>query len=108
MQGYLGEKEIDIKKTKYENYEPKDFALLWLQNYGGIDGDHHKAWVLDQVARILHGTPILSKEASWDNGQTELRLKLDDATPEYHKWVAMCKDGEAGPESYGYDIGIAP
>lgn len=22
-------------------------------HYGGIEGDHHKAWVLDQILRIL-------------------------------------------------------
>lgn len=108
MQGYLGEKKIDIKKTEYKDYGPKDFVLLWIQQYGSIDGAHHKTWVLDQVARILHGSPVLAKMASWEGGHTELRLNLDDATPEYHKWVAECKDGEDGPESYGYDEGIAP
>ena len=108
MKQYLGEKKVDIKDTIYKDYTPKDFALLWLQNWGGIDGDHHKAWVLDQVARILHGTPVMAKMASWEGGQTELRISLDDATPEYHKWVATCKDGEDGPETYGYETGIAP
>jgi len=108
MQGYLGEKKVDIKKTEYKDYQPKDWALRWIQTYGGIDGDHHKAWVLDQVARILHETPIIMTIASWENGHTEERFVLDDATTEYHEWVGKCKDGEDGPETYGYDEGIAP
>ncbi len=108
MQAYLGEKKVSIKKTEYKDYKAKDFALLWIEQYGGIDGGHHKTWVLDQVARILHGTPVLAKIASWEGDKTELRLDLDDATPAYHKWVASCRDGEDGPETYGYDEGIAP
>ena len=31
-------------------------ALDMITRYGGIAGDHHKSWVLDQVVRILTGT----------------------------------------------------
>lgn len=51
--------------------------------YGGIDGDHHKAWVIDQMVRVLAG---------------------DD----YDKIVAAAKDGEDGPDTYEWDVGIAP
>ena len=58
-------------------------ALQIIVNYGGIDGDHHKAWVLDQVTRILCG----------------------DA---YNAFVAEATDGEDGPDSYKWEVGIAP
>ena len=32
-------------------------ALDVIQQNGGVDGSHHKQWVLDQVARILTETP---------------------------------------------------
>ena len=51
--------------------------------YGGIDGDHHKAWVLDQMVRVLTG---------------------DD----YARVVADAKDGEDGPDTYAWNEGIAP
>lgn len=57
-------------------------AMEIIERYGQIDGDH-KAWVIDQVARALKG---------------------DD----YAKWAAEMKDGQDGPDSYGYDEGIAP
>jgi hypothetical protein len=60
-------------------------ALELLGRYGGIDGDHHKAWVLDQIARILIGD-------------------LDA----YNAWVVDMKNGLDGPDTYGYDEGIAP
>lgn len=58
-------------------------ALDLIRKYGGIDGAHHKDWVLDQVVRILTGS-------------------------NYEAWVAETKSGEDGPETYGYEEGIAP
>lgn len=54
-----------------------------IEQYGSIDGNHHKQWVLDQVIRIL----------------TE---------EEYEKWIKEFKDGEDGPETYDWDEGIPP
>lgn len=51
--------------------------------YGGIDGEHHKTWVIDQMVRALTGD-------------------------RYEQVVAEARDGEVGPESYSWDIGIAP
>lgn len=58
-------------------------ALEVISRYGGIDGGHHKQWVLDQVVRALTG-----------NG--------------YAAWVEKQKDGEDGPNTYDWDEGIAP
>jgi hypothetical protein len=58
-------------------------ALDLILQYGGIDGAHHKMWVIDQVARVLTGDG-------------------------YEQWVAAAKDGEDGPETYGWDEGIPP
>lgn len=47
------------------------------------------------------------EEARWKNGNKELRYSVGESE-QYHKWVRDLKDGEDGPESYGYDVGIAP
>jgi hypothetical protein len=60
-------------------------ALDIILQYGGIEGDHHRAWVIDQVVRALLGTE-----------------------DEYQKWVKNYCDGEDGPDTYGWDEGIAP
>lgn len=70
------------KKAKGER-DSIQAAIDMAVSYGGIDGGHHKAWVIDQMVRILAG---------------------DD----YDKVVAEAKDGEDGPETYGWDEGIAP
>jgi hypothetical protein len=53
------------------------------ERFGGTDGDHHKAWVIDQMMRALKGT-------------------------DYAAWVVSMMDGEDGPDTYGYDEGIPP
>jgi hypothetical protein len=52
-------------------------------SFGGIDGAHHKSWVIDQMVRALAG-------------------------PEYEAIVRDSKAGEDGPETYSWDEGVAP
>ena len=58
-------------------------ALDLAVRYGGIDGEHHKAWVIDQMVRALAG-----------DGYDEL--------------VRKARAGEDGPETFEWDEGIAP
>ena len=58
-------------------------ALTLAVDYGGIDGAHHKDWVIDQMVRVLAG---------------------DD----YDKIVAKACAGEDGPQTYSWNVGIAP
>jgi hypothetical protein len=58
-------------------------ALGFAESYGGIDGEHHKTWVIDQMVRALTGK-------------------------RYATWVAEMKDGEDGPNTYEWNEGIAP
>ena len=51
--------------------------------YGWIDSDHHKAWVIDQMVRVLLGDG-------------------------YDAWVTEYCDGEDGADTYSWDTGIAP
>jgi hypothetical protein len=58
-------------------------ALEVIGTFGGIDGSHHKAWIIDQAVRHLTGV-------------------------EYPVWVSKWKEGEDGPNTYEWDVGIAP
>lgn len=58
-------------------------ALDVAHRYGGIDGEHHKTWVIDQMVRAL-------------------------TADRYEQWVAAQKAGEHGPNSYDWHEGIAP
>jgi len=78
MEGYLGEFPVVISESEFANYTPTDWAMCYIERYGQIDGDHHKAWVLDQVSRILKGTEVIVKEARWANGYTEYRVTLSE------------------------------
>ena len=108
MESYLGETILDIHKTKYVMYTQQDWVMMWIERYSGIDGTHHKDWLIDQIARILKGTKIIIKLAKWSNGHEEERFTLDKPTQEYQKWVEEMCDGEDGANTYSYDAGIAP
>jgi hypothetical protein len=99
MKGYIGEFPTDVDS----DWTVNDWALQYIQQYGGIGGDHHKAWVLDQVARILHGTPVIVTEDRWENGYKETRFRTGDPSSSYLEWAEMMRSG-----GYGYDEGIAP
>lgn len=58
-------------------------AIDLIVQYGGIDGAHHKDWVMDQVVRVLAGD-------------------------QYEQIVKDACDGEDGPNTYSWEIGIAP
>lgn len=108
---YLGEEIIDVKKhEKYSRYTAKEWVLLYLEMYSGVDGSHHKDWVLDQIARILKGTQVEVKLAKWDNGKSEYRFDTKNPTKEYKDWVLFMKGkiDENGDYEYDYDEGISP
>ena len=108
MEGFLGEFPVDVKDTRFKDYTPTNWAMYYIGSYGQIDGAHHKLWVLDQVARILKGTPVIVKEARWSNGHSEYRVTLGEPSLEYLNWANfMRKDPDDG-EEYEYDEGIAP
>lgn len=60
-------------------------ALEIAKQYGGIDGAHHKDWVIDQMVRAL----------------------INDDN-EYADFVKDAKSGEDGPDTYDWSEGIAP
>lgn len=60
-----------------------DAAIDLAIKYGGVDGNHHKNWVIDQIVRLLSGE-------------------------EYDQIVADACNGEDGPHTYEWDCGIAP
>lgn len=110
MEGYLGQTPINISQTEYKDFTLQQWAIEYIGRYGGFDGAHHKDWVLDQVARILHGTPIFIEEAKWSNGESELRFRTGDPSKDYLEWVREMQGemDEEGETEYEYNEGIAP
>jgi hypothetical protein len=111
MEGYLGRFAVDVKHTPYADYTDKDWAMLFIERYGQFEGAHHKAWVLDQVARILQGTPVVVQERRWQNGTREYDFDLAEPSKEYKKWVTEMLgkyDHELQEYEYDYDEGTAP
>ena len=75
---------IETLLTAYEKEKEKNNNVLGLIfEYGQTDGEHHKAWVIDQIVRII----------------TENN---------YDKWVQHYEYDEETDEDYFWDVGIAP
>lgn len=105
---FLGTFPVDIENSPFRGYGKKDWALYFIQRWGGFEKEHQKAWVLDQVARILNGTPIIVEEKRWADGTNQFQVTLGEPTSRYHRWVAETCEGSEGPNTYDYDEGIAP
>jgi len=58
-------------------------VLDLIEAWGGIDGGHHKQWLLNEIVKAI------TKDG-------------------YEKWVREYEDGEDGPKTYFWDTGIAP
>ena len=71
------------KTTFVSEKERINEAIELAVRYGGFDGDHHKAWVIDQMVRVLAGE-------------------------RYEQIVREARDGEDGPDSYSWETGVAP
>jgi len=110
MEGYLGTTVVDISThPEFSKYSPSDWAMHYIYVYGGIDGAHHKQWLLDQVARLLCGAVPEITLAKWENGHEEYRYGSVNKTDEYLKFVTKCQDpDEDGEPQYDYDEGWAP
>ena len=108
---YLGETIMAQADTPYAAYTASDWDMEFTERYGQIDGGHHKAWVLDQVARILKGTPVQFRLAKWSDGEQDYRIcTVEPPSEQYLAWVELML-GEAHAmwgREYSYDVGCAP
>lgn len=82
-------------------------ALEYAIKYGGIDGAHHKDWVIDQMVRALTGCSMETGTAKDVDG-VEYTYEYQGESEEYEQLVADACDGEDGPDTYSWDVGIPP
>lgn len=72
----MSEQEFERKMQQLEHGTIAERALFVALQYGQIDGEHHKTWVIDQMVRRLAGEayPELRRiyeqdgECEWDEG----------------------------------------
>ena len=108
MEGYLGKERLSsYEGTPYAGFTPTNWALTYVSTYGGIDGGHHKMWVIDQMVRALTGCPMVKKKATDCNGK-EYEYETQGESRAYKKLVKEACAGEDGPDTYEWDKGIAP
>lgn len=113
MTKYLGETLVNQNDVEeFKSFNQSDWAMYFIESYGQIDGSDHKLWVLDQVARLLKGTPVIIRLAKWEDGSCEYRVSVSKKESiEYKKWRLRMlgnNDEIEGSYNYIYDEGIAP
>jgi hypothetical protein len=84
-----------------------DRALDYAVRYGGIDGAHHKNWVIDQMVRALTGCPLVTT-SSTDYAGKPYTYESQAESKEYQELVRQARAGEDGPETYEWDEGTPP
>ncbi len=104
MKGYLGETFVtSLVGTPFEGYDHIDWSQYFIDKYGGIDGEQHKAWTLDQMTRCLMGTPVIVVVANWSDGSIEYRCSTGEPSEEYARNVA-----ERAAAGDPVNMGVAP
>lgn len=80
--------ELDTIGINLEEYSKEEKIKIILTAYSQIDGSHHKAWCLDQIARIIYG---------------------EEYQDFVHRYEYIDDDGVEQDELiYKWDCGIAP
>lgn len=71
----LGEQGVTFHPTYESPFERIQAAMDVASQYGSIDGEHHKTWVLDQMVRALMGSHYTdwrkrreADDGRWDEG----------------------------------------
>ncbi len=82
-------------------------ALEFAMRFGGIDGDDHKAWVIDQMVRALTGCPMIEGTAK-DYRDRPYSYTAQGESEEYKKLVTEACEGEDGPNTYDWNTGTIP
>lgn len=61
-------------------------ALTIIEDYAGIDGTHHKAWVIDQILRVLTQSQYDAWVDRWEHGCIHNRIEECDDDCEQYEW----------------------
>ncbi len=98
---------INVVNTAVETSQRVERALEIAMQSAGVDGDHHKAWVIDQMIRALTDCQIVERSSKDSNGQVYFYSTLGESEA-YQSFLRRFRAGEDGPETYHWNEGIAP
>jgi len=87
--------------------DPRIALALEYAEFGQNDGEHHKAWAIDQIVRALTGCPMVEQTAVDAYGRP-YTYQGQGESEEYQRFIAEYKAGEDGPDTYSWEEGIAP
>jgi hypothetical protein len=95
--------EMEVKPLEKRIEHALNIAI----QFGGIDGSHHKDWVIDQMVRALTGCTMVEAQGI-DSAGEPYTYKKQGESEEYKQLIADATAGEDGPDTYEWNKGIAP
>ncbi|GIH95389.1 hypothetical protein ACFFMN_23940 [Planobispora siamensis] len=82
-------------------------ALTVAIENGGVEGEHHQTWVIDQIVRALVGCPMETVTATSYKGEP-YTYEQQSASELYQQLINAACYGEEGPDTYEWDEGTPP
>src|SRR6201989_1195099 len=101
------EREMEMELTATEATRRIRRGLVLAMRLGCMDASQHKAYVIDQMVRALTGCHEVHTISFGARGRP-YECKANQDTEDYRQFVAAARHGENGPDSYEWDIGVAP
>ena len=104
---YLGTFDVDETTNPYHDFTRENWVLHYVRIFGQYKGEHHKFWLLDQIARILNDTPVIVTEERWGNKYGVVRQEFDfnlgEPSEGYKQWVHEVREWDEELEEYLFD-----
>jgi hypothetical protein len=82
-------------------------ALEIAVQYGDIEGENRKTWVIDQMVRALTGCPVV-KATAYDCWGKPYTFDTQGESDEYKVFIREHNEGENGLDTYEWNTGTAP
>ena len=82
-------------------------ALDFVAEYGLIEGEEHRKWVLDQVVRVLTGCPA-TKQVFVDSEDRERIVRSLGESEAYQEFVVQQVVSDEGVPILMWDTGVEP
>lgn len=91
-----------MKEYLNENLSNEERIMNLVNEYGWINGSHHKQWIIDQIMRITMGCPVITENYISNDEKQIYSMTFIGTNAIYNMW---CKDEDG---NYAWDEGIAP
>ncbi|QVD49237.1 hypothetical protein LUCX_167 [Xanthomonas phage vB_XciM_LucasX] len=108
FENYLGSTPVALKDTPWGGMSQMERIRWMAQQYGGIDGEDHQKWLVNQILRLTYNATITACVHRWRTGEEEYHYTIG-TSPEYDAYIYSLFENEEIDAQQLADLeGIAP